>query len=158
MAIKLDIKKWQTCYPSKLLAQNGGQHIVSIKVSSDTPNGVIVGKGDFIDLDSYEETTPTKFKGVVLKESPAGRWYVEVTEAENAYLIYQKPLIAEEYNNQFKDERNFYTPQNGYARAYCLAVGDVFELSTDGFNGTPKAKEKIDSVETRQPKIASEAA
>lgn len=143
MAIKYQIAEHAVAYPSKLLAQNGGEHIYSIHVATDTDNGAIVAKGDFIDLDSYEEGAATGFKGKIQKQAANGNWYVEVVEAGNALLVYQQPFIAEDWTNNFKKEANFYNAAGEYVRAYALHEGDVFELSAKGFTGTPEAGKAV---------------
>lgn len=163
VAIKVTISKHGVAYPSKMLATNGGRHIISLKVKTDTDNGMILGKGKFIDLDSYDEdNTSVTFTGVIQKQAANGNWYCECTTASNAYLVYQVPLIAEDYSNAYKAEYNFYNPKDSYVRAYEIAPGDVFELSADliTVNGNElKAGAEVEKVEDRKVKLkASEAA
>lgn len=120
-------------FPSKLLAQNGGKHIYNIKLSTNTDNGNLVARGDFIDLDSYEEGAVTTFTGTVQKKAANGNYYVEVVNPGDALLIYMQPFIAEEYTNKFLDEKRWFNAANTYARGYELAKGDVFEVSAEGF-------------------------
>lgn len=53
--IKYSIEKHAVAFPSKLVAQNGGEHIYNITLTSDTDNGNLVARGDFEDLDRYTE-------------------------------------------------------------------------------------------------------
>lgn len=130
-------------YPSKLLAQNGGKHIYNIELVSDADNGALVKKGDFIDLDLYEEDTATTFEGVIQKKAANGNWYVEVTDPGDALYVYMPAFIAEDYTNSFKNEKRFYNAAGETVRGYELAVGDVFELSAEGFTGTPEAGKTV---------------
>ena len=126
-------------YPSKLIAQNGGKHIYNIELATETDNGNLVAKGDFIDLDLYEEATATTFEGVIQKQAANGNFYVEVVEAGDALLVYMPAFIEEDYTKSFKNEKRFYNAAGATVRGYELAVGDVFELSAEGFDGTPVA-------------------
>ena len=143
MAIKYEIAKHAVAFPSKLLAQNGGKHIYNIELATDTDNGNLVARGAFIDLDSYEEAAVTEFAGVIQKKAANGNWYVEVTEPGDALLVYMQAFIAEEWTNKFKKEANFYNAAGEMVRGYELAVGDVFEVSAEGFTGTPEAGKTV---------------
>ena len=139
MAIKYAIEEHAIAFPSKLVAQNGGEHIYNIELATDTDNGNLVAKGDFIDLDLYEEAAVTEFAGVIQKQAANGNWYVEVTNPGDALFVYMQAFIAEEWTNKFKAEKNFYNAAGEVVRGYALHVGDVFEVSALGFTGTPVA-------------------
>lgn len=141
--IKYAIEKHAVAFPSKLLAQNGGKHIYNIELATDTDNGNLVKKGDFIDLDLYEEDTAATFAGVIQKQAANGNWYVEVTDPGDALFVYMQAFIAEEWTNKFKKEENFYNAAGEIVRGYELAVGDVFEVSAAGFTGTPEAGKTV---------------
>ena len=137
MAIKYSIEKHAVAFPSKLLAQNGGKHIYNIELATDTDNGNLVKRGNFIDLDLYEEDAAATFEGVIQKQASNGNWYVEVVDPGDALLVYMQAFIAEEWTNKFKAESNFYNAAGDIVRGYELAVGDVFEVSAEGFTGVP---------------------
>ena len=140
MATRMDFDATHAiAYPSKLIAQNGGKHIYNIELATDTDNGNLVARGQFIDLDLYEEATATTFEGVIQKQAANGNWYVEVVEAGDALLVYMPPFIAEEWTKTLKNEKRWFNAAGSVARGYELAVGDVFELSVEGFDGTPVA-------------------
>ena len=143
MAIKYSIEKHAVAFPSKLLAQNGGKHIYNVELATDTDNGNLVARGAFIDLDLYEEAAATTFEGVIQKKAANGNWYVEVKNPGDALFVYMQAFIAEEWTNKFKKESNFYNAAGETVRAYELAVGDVFEVSAEGFNGTPEAGKTV---------------
>ena len=46
-------------------------------------------------------------------------------------------MLYEEYTTALKHESNFYNANGDIVRAYELYVGDVFEVSSEGFSGTP---------------------
>ena len=143
MAIKYSIEKHAVAFPSKLLAQNGGKHIYNIELATDTDNGNLVKRGSFIDLDLYEEDTAATFEGVIQKQAANGNWYVEVVNPGDALFVYMQAFIAEEWTNKFKAESNFYNAAGDVVRGYELAVGDVFEVSAEGFTGTPEAGKTV---------------
>lgn len=143
MAIKYTIDTHAVAFPSKLLAQNGGKHIYNIELATDTDNGNLVARGDFIDLDLYEEAAATTFEGIIQKKAANGNWYVEVTNPGDALFVYMQAFIAEEWTNKFKKESNFYNAAGETVRGYELAVGDVFEVSAEGFTGTPEAGKTV---------------
>lgn len=152
MAIKYEISKHAVAFPSKLLAQTYGKHIYNIELATDTDNGNLVAKGDFKDLDLYAETAVTTFKGVVRKQAANGNWYVEVTDPGDALFVYTQPFIEEEWTNSWQKESNYYNAKGDTVRAYELAVGDVFEVSAEGFDGTPVVGKTV-SVEAKKLKV-----
>ena len=150
--ISYQIAKHAIAFPSKLVAQQGGEHIYNIELKNDTDNGQLVAKGKFLDLDLYEEGTVTEFEGKVQKQAANGNWYVEVTQPGDALFVYMQAFIAEDWTNTFKKESNFYNAKGDTVRGYALHVGDVFEVSAEGFTGTPAAEATV-TCENRKLKI-----
>lgn len=146
MAIRYEIKKHAVAFPSKLLAQNGGKHIYNVVLSTDTDNGNLIARGEWDSLDLYKEAAVTTFEGVVREQAANGNWYVEVTDPGDALFVYQQPVIAEEWTNTFKKTSNFFNAAGDRVRSYELAVGDVFEVSAEGFSKAPTEGAKIQSV------------
>lgn len=146
MAIKYKIEKHAVAFPSKLLAQNGGKHIYNVELTNATDNGNLIARGDWDSLDLYKEAAVTEFEGVVREQAANGNWYVEVTNPGDALLVYQQPVIAEEWTNTFKKTSNFYNEAGDRVRSYELAIGDIFEVSAEGFSKTPTKGAKIQSV------------
>lgn len=121
---------------SKLKATLCG-HIYNIQIEEDLDNGSIVAKGDYIKPETYKAKDSTDFAGVVLDKAANGNWYVEVKTPGDALLVLQVPMLYEEYTTALKHESNFYNVNGDIVRAYELYVGDVFEVSAEGFTGTP---------------------
>ena len=123
---------------SKLLATNGGAHIFNILVSSTTlDNGRIIGRGDYIAPEYYAEADGSNtFAGKVIDTAANGNYYVEVTATAGDLLVLQVPLIYENYTTYLGNEKWFYNVAGDIVRCYELAVGDIFELSAEGFTGT----------------------
>lgn len=139
MAIKYEIEKHAVAFPSKLLAQTYGAHILNVQLTDACDNGNLVGIGEFVDLDLYEEAAATTFEGKIQKQAANGNWYVEVVNPGDSYFVYMQPFIAEEWTNKWKAESNFYNAAGDVVRAYQLCKHDVFEVSAEGFTGTPVA-------------------
>ena len=135
--IRYEIEKHAVAFPSKLLAQTYGKHIYNIELASDTDNGNLVARGDFLDLDLYAEAEVTEFAGIIRKQAANGNWYVEVVTPGDALFVYMQAFIAEDWTNTFKKESNFFNAAGETVRGYELAVGDVFEVSAVGFDGEP---------------------
>ena len=62
-------------------------------------------------------------------------------------------MIYEEYTTRMTYESNFYNASGDIVRAYELYKGDIFELSAEGFTGTP-VKGKTLTVENKTLKVA----
>ncbi len=121
---------------SKLKATTAG-HIYNILIEEDMDNGSIVAKGDYVKPEVYKAKDSTGFAGVILDKAANGNWYVEVTEPGDAVLLLNVPLIYEEYTTAMQHESNFYNASGDIVRGYELYVGDIFELSAEGFSGEP---------------------
>ena len=115
----------------------GGHGIVDLKISLDLDNGSIIGKGALVAGQVYNMAAPTTFAGKIIDKAANGNWYVEVTSAENAYLVLTTPITYYDFTTAMRDENTFYNANGDIVRAYPLFVGDVFELSAEGFDGTP---------------------
>lgn len=127
-------------WPSKLKSQECG-HIYNVELSEDCDNGAIIARGEWLELDLYAEAAASGFEGIIRGKAANGHWYVEVTKCDptTSLFVYMQPFIAEEWTNKFKDERRWFNAKGDVVRAYELAVGDIFELSEEGFEGTPVA-------------------
>lgn len=130
----------------------GGHGIVDIKITLDLDNGSIIGKGALVAGQVYAMAAPTTFAGKIIDKAANGNWYVEVTGAENAYLVLTVPTTYYDFTAAMRDEATFYNANGDVVRAYPLFVGDVFELSAEGFDGTP-AKDATVSVDTTTYKV-----
>ena len=139
---------------SKLKATTAG-HIYNIQIAKDMDNGSIVAKGDYVKPDIYKAKDSTGFAGVILDQAANGNWYVEVTTPGDALLVLQVPLIYEEYTTAMQHESNFYNANGDVVRAYELYAGDIFELSKEGFSGTP-AKGKTLTVTSNKLVVAGD--
>ena len=146
--IQVNIAKHAVAFPSKVLASKGGKHIYNIQLAEASDkfvdNGWFVGKGDFVELDLYKAVAPTTFDGKVVGKANNGNFYVEVVTPGDALFVYQVPMIEETYSNTFKKESNYTNAPTQVVRAYELAVGDVVEISADGFSGDIAVKDGVE--------------
>ena len=130
-------------FPSKLLAANGGGHIYDITLTADHDNGVLVGRGDYIKLGTYEETTaPDTFEGIIREQAANGNWYVEVT-AETEALWILMPEISPYGIKILEDPKAWYNAEGDTVKGYSLTKGDIFEMSVEGFDGTPEVGAEV---------------
>lgn len=137
---------------SKLKATIAG-HIFNIQIEEDLDNGSLVAKGDYVKPEVYKAKDSTGFEGVIVDKAANGNWYVEVTNPGDALLLIQVPMIYEEFTTAMKHESNFYNETGDIVRAYELYTGDIFELSAEGFTGTPE-KGKTVSVTNKKLTVA----
>lgn len=130
MAIKYNIQKFPTGVVSKALAKLGGQHIYNIELTEDTPNGVFVGKGDFVELDHYKAAAAGAVTGKIQGKAPNGNYYVEIdTCDEDTLFVAKVALNAEDWTHEFQKEENFVNEKGDVVRAYQLVHGDVIEVN-----------------------------
>lgn len=157
MAIKLNIEKFPVAYPSKVVAREGGAHMYSLQHTDDAWNGAVVAKGDYVSLDLYKAKDAVKVNAKIVDVAANGNFYVEIQEdipATEALIVYNPPVIEEEYSNAFKVESNFYIPKEMEERAYPLREGDIWELSKEAFTGTPVVGSKITTITEKKWVIA----
>lgn len=127
-------------FPSKLVAGQGGEHILNIRLTKDHDNGNIVGVGDWVGFDEYEEAeAPDTFEGVIRTKGTGTKnsWYVEVVTPADAVLIDEVEVFTNTYDARFTDKHNWFNPEGAVVRGYILHKYDIFELSEEGFDGTP---------------------
>lgn len=130
MAIQYAITKFPFGTVAKALCSDGGKHIYNITLSENTPDGVFVGKGAFIELDRYAEVAAGSVTGNIVGRAANGNYYVEIDSCDEGTLfVYEVPMIEEEWSKDFLDENNFYNKSGATVRAGQLAPGDVIELN-----------------------------
>lgn len=154
MSIKYAIDKHATANPSNILAAEYGAHMFSIELASDCDNGNLVAAGDWLSLDLFAEAEVTKFEGKIVEQMGNGNWLVLVTDPGDALFVYQVPIAAEEWTNEWKKESNMYNVAGDRVRAYGLSKWDRFEVSAEGFEGTPAVGAVISGVQGKKMVIA----
>ena len=145
MAIKFEIEKHAYCFPTKVLAGNGGEHILNIELTADADNGSIVTAGEYKSFDNYvEDVAPATYEAKIVDVAADGNFYVQVVEPADAVLVCEVVNIAEQnYDSRFKDVKNFYNKAGDVVRGYVLHKFDIYELSAEAFDGTPEAGKSV---------------
>ena len=136
--IRYTIEKHSYGFPSKVASSSGSPHIYNIRLTKDHDNASLVGRGDWVAFDEYEEAEAPTFAGIIRDQAANGNWYIEVTKDTDALFVFDSAIIAESYNSEFKKECNFFNEAGKTVKAYSLIKGDILEVSVDGFNGTPE--------------------
>ena len=150
MALRYSIEKHHVAFPTKVLSERVGRTL-NMVIKEDTDNGTVCGKGAYVSFDQYEVAeVPAAFEGEILEQAADGNWYVEVKKVdpnEPAVLIYEVPIIAENYNSKFTSTANFFNEASAErtktVRGFVLGVTDIYELSEDAFEGIPVAGAKV---------------
>ena len=150
MAIDIRKGSHMSTFPSKILSMMGnGGHVYNLVMGADSDNGSLAGRGSYVSFDQYDQAAaPNGFAGVVLEQAASGRWYVEVTAVPaSAELLYVYNAPVSEYaEKDFQDESLFYNKAGEVAQGATLHIGDVFEISENGFNQTPTAGDTVTYV------------
>lgn len=149
MAVNYSVEKHTVCELGNLIAQEYGEHMVSLKITENIDNGRIVKVKDMISLDQYDYEAATTIDAKIVQQNPNGTWLVLVKGVSDdlTALIYQKPLIAYESPSALTSLANWYNdPADGPVRGYILHALDRFSLSEEGFSGTPKKGASITSI------------
>lgn len=155
--ISFTFTKHAIFFPSKLLAGHAGEHNYNLRLSTDKDNGCIRSLGSYVAFDEYQEANaPAAFSGVIREQAADGNWYVEVIEPADAVVIYTPEVIAETYDERFKDMANFYNAKGETVHAYGLHKHDIFEISDLGFSGTPKAEKTVTANATTGKLVVGE--
>lgn len=158
MSINWAISEHGTGFPSNTLAQEYGNHILNVKLASNTDNGMLVAADvskKWADFDVFDEAAVTTFTGVIEQQMPNGNWLVLVTNPGDALLVYQKPLTPYESPRELLQEKAFYNKAGDIVRCYVLSKFDRIEVSASNFNGTPRAGKAITGVSSKKMTIAS---
>ena len=157
MAIRYEIEKFGYAFPTKVLSSRVG-HNLNIVLSEDSPNGAIVGVGDYVNFDQYAEAAaPASYEAKIIDTAADGNFYVQVTKVdvnEPAVLIYETPVIAETYNTKFTSTKNFYSEAGKTVRGLVLTTLDIYELSAELFDGTPEVGKTV-TVSGRKHVVAA---
>lgn len=137
MAIRYEIEKVGYAFPTKVLSSRVG-HNVNIVLGEDSPNGAIVGVGDYVSFDQYEEAAaPATYEAKIIDTAADGNFYVQVTKVDvnsPAVLIYDVPEVSD---TKIATANNFYNKAGKTVHGLVLTTLDVYELSAELFEGTP---------------------
>lgn len=153
MAIDVSTSKHAVAFATRLVAGYGGGHIYDIQLTSNTDNGNLVGRGDYIKLGTYKEAAAPTFAGKIVEQAANGNWYVEVTADTDALFVLM-PEISPYEVGKLRVASIFYNATGDVVKAYSLKKGDIFEVSAEGFTGTPVVGKTV-SVASKKLVVAS---
>lgn len=157
MAVDFNLNAVHTiAYPSKVLASRVG-HTYNIVLVANTDNGAIVSRGDYVSFDQYKAAAaPNAFAGIIREQAANGNWYVEVTAIDpqkEAIMIYETPIFTRE-ERDMRQEKLWYNLKDETVEGIALTIGDIIEISAEGFSGTPAANKTV-TVENMKLKVAA---
>ena len=148
MAIKIVMDdKHAYCFPTKIAGGNGAEHILNIVLTEDADNGSIVttSADSYVSFDQYtEEAAPADYTAKIVDVAADGNFYVQVVNPADAILICE--VIDNPYTNydsRFKSDKLFYNAKGSVVRGYVLHKFDIYELSEEGFEGTPEVGKSV---------------
>lgn len=127
-------------FPTKIAAASGSPHQWDIIITANTDNGALCTLGSYVSFENYTAgAAPAAFRGKILEKGANGGWYIQVTAAADAIILYNSPVSP--YGEKLlQGEELFYNGKDeGPVRGYQLINTDVFEISENGFDGTPEA-------------------
>lgn len=142
MAFNYKLNTYPECYAAKTLASNGGAHIINLLMEADTPNGVVVVAGDYVERDLYKVgAAPTggfASKFVVREKDPSGLWLIEVaTAGVGEMMLATTPINDTGYENrEFTQDNLFVNGAGEVGRARELAKFDTYLVSADAIKGS----------------------
>lgn len=158
MAINYNVTKYAVMEPGNLIASNYGEHMVSLNITEDTPNGYVCKVGTMSSLDLWEIEEASEIDAYIALKQANGNWLVVVNSVPDdlTAIVYQEPLIEEETPRALTLTSNFYnSPDDGPVRGYILHALDRFALSDEGFDGTPAVGATITSISDGKLVISS---
>lgn len=158
MSIKWSYETHGTGFPANTLASEFGNHLLNIKLTSDTDNGQFIAANPdkWISWDVFEEMAATVFEGRIVDTTPNGNYLVLVTKTDgNTCMCYQKPLTPYEQPREFLREEAFYNREGDIVRAYLLSLWDRVEISKENFDGEPEVGAKITGIKDKKLVVAS---
>ena len=156
MAIKYASTKFPQMEIGNLLAQDYGEHILSVKITEDTPNGYHFKPGKMTSFDNWEMEAATEIDAYIAMKDASGRYLVVIRDPKGVGVIYQKPLNNVESPRSLALASNFYNdPADGAVRGYMLHSQDRYWLTEDNFDGSPTVGSEITSISSGKLKIGA---
>ena len=147
MAIKYDVTKFPQMEIGYLLAQDYGEHILSVNITEDTHNGYLFKPGKMTSLDLWDMEEATEIDAYIAMKDASGRFLVVVNDPKDCAVIYQKPLNNYESPRTLAQASNFYNdPADGAVRGYVLHKYDRFWLTADAVSGTAEVGKDITTI------------
>lgn len=133
---------------SRLKATKCG-HIFDVRAKADMDNGTLVARDALEENQEasgqvYTMKAPTGFTGKVISKAANGAYYVEVVTPGDALFVLTVPHKYADYTTALKADSTYYNGKDEIMRCYELYVGDVFEVSAEGFTGEFAENDNVD--------------
>ena len=134
-------------FPTKIASMMGQYgHVYNVVLQNNTDNGTLVGRGDYVSFDQYEDDAlaANAVEGAIRELGADGNWIVEFTKlpATEVLYIYNSPVS--EYNEkEFQDEALMYNKAGEVAQGATVIIGDYASYSDLAFTGTPAAGKSV---------------
>lgn len=135
MAVKKSYARHAVAFPTKVLAAEGGEHILNVVMDKDRDNGEIVEINDYVDIDRYSVQDTTKAEGVVRHLPNNGNVWIEITSDVEVVFVYAVPNNPYASTRAEKDDHYFYNAKDDVVRGYILHKRDIVEESMENFTG-----------------------
>ena len=147
MAINFKTTTFPQMEIGNLLAQNYGEHVLSVEITEDTHNGYICKLGKMKKLDLWTMEEADAIDAYIALKDAAGRFLVVINDPQDCAVIYQKPLNPYESPKALANASFYNDPADGPVRAYELHKHDRFWLTADAFDGEePEVGKTISTV------------
>lgn len=125
-------------YPSKMISTRVG-HIYNMVLADDTDNGRFAKRGDYVSFDQYEADAPADSTAsfVVREQAVNGNYYVEVITGDEEIVVIYESIIGTRTDRDLRMESLWVNKAGSVVKGLSLHVGDIFELSANGFTADP---------------------
>lgn len=134
-------------YPNHIASYNGNySHVYNIILQSDSEQGELATRGDYVSYDQYEQDTVTAnaVEGIIREEMADGTFLVEFTKLPATEVLYLYNSPVSEYNErEFQDEKLWYNKAGDVVQGGVLVIGDKATYSDAAFTGTPVAGKTV---------------
>ena len=145
--IDVSTRKHIVAFPSRM--RNAvATHLFDLELQENTDNGELKSIGAYIKLGTYKAANAvTNFSGKIVEAANApGHWYIEVQDDYPDICFVYKAPISPYPQERLKVESLFYTDvteDDPMIKGYPLSKRDIFEISAEGFTGTPAVGKSV---------------
>ena len=147
MYVDIVTNKHVTSFPTKVASMMGQYgHVYNIVLQANADNGLLVGRGDYVSFDQYEDdaVAANTVEGIIRELGADGRWIVEFSKlpAAEVLYIYNSP-VSEYPEKEFQDEALMYNKAGEVAQGATVIIGDWAAYSDLAFTGTPETGKTV---------------
>lgn len=135
MAVKRSYTNHAIAFPTKVLAAEGGEHILNVVLDKDRDNGEMVEIDECNGLDNYSIKDTTSATGEVIHIADNGMAMIEITSTAEVVFIYMDPINPYAATRADKNDHYFYNEKGDVVKGYILHKRDVVSTSIENFTG-----------------------